>query len=397
MLWRMSDRTYLDAFFADIRDDYARYVGAILADATVVPPQLDGRGLIEAFRSALYTHAAWLRDVLEPRDAANFACRLADETVEDGDEALTLEVDAWATTQVPVVIEGFRFSNGRFVPAAEVCTPGSTHLRRGKSGVALPRLMRRVAFRVPADLRLIGLRRIQEIKQALREAIATGDGGFAQVEATLAETDRALEGSGAILGRMIGNHDVTRFASEVAGDAGGDPWDAAPAQPSDDDVYARQRLALGLVLALPGVPVVYYGDEVGLAGAADPDNRRVMPSSTALSDAQVGLLADAQRIAQTRRCLPALRRGARQTLVVTDDTWAFLRDTGDGAPALVVASRAATPIDVRVPPSAALSSGVYSDIVAGDTLQVGAGPSVVALPAAGLRVFVPASHPCLVP
>jgi glycosidase len=196
---------------------------------------------------------------------------------------------------------------------------------------------------------------------------------------------------------MIGNHDVTRFASEVAGDAGGDPWDAAPAQPSDDDVYARQRLALGLVLALPGVPVVYYGDEVGLAGAADPDNRRVMPSSTALSDAQVGLLADAQRIAQTRRCLPALRRGARQTLVVTDDTWAFLRDTGDGAPALVVASRAATPIDVRVPPSAALSSGVYADIVVGDTLQVGAGPSVVALPAAGLRVFVPASHPCLVP
>ena len=37
------------------------------------------------------------------------------------------------------------------------------------------------------------------------------------------------------------------------------------------------RAATVLQLSLPGVPCVYYGDEVGLLGGADPDNRRPMP------------------------------------------------------------------------------------------------------------------------
>ena len=27
----------------------------------------------------------------------------------------------------------------------------------------------------------------------------------------------------------------------------------------------------------PGIPLIYYGDEIGLAGGGDPDNRRMMP------------------------------------------------------------------------------------------------------------------------
>jgi len=52
-------------------------------------------------------------------------------------------------------------------------------------------------------------------------------------------------GSGAIMGMIIGNHDVSRFASESAGNADGDSW-AGPAQPLDPTVYAKQRLARDL-------------------------------------------------------------------------------------------------------------------------------------------------------
>lgn len=31
-----------------------------------------------------------------------------------------------------------------------------------------------------------------------------------------------------------------------------------------------------LIMTLPGIPVIYYGDEIGLTGGNDPDNRRMM-------------------------------------------------------------------------------------------------------------------------
>ena len=37
------------------------------------------------------------------------------------------------------------------------------------------------------------------------------------------------------------------------------------------------KLAIVLSLTLPGVPLIYYGDEVGLDGGRDPDNRRPLP------------------------------------------------------------------------------------------------------------------------
>ena len=39
------------------------------------------------------------------------------------------------------------------------------------------------------------------------------------------------------------------------------------------------KLAIVLSLTLPGVPLIYYGDEAGLDGGRDPDNRRPLPWS----------------------------------------------------------------------------------------------------------------------
>ena len=80
------------------------------------------------------------------------------------------------------------------------------------------------------------------------------------------------------MARIIGNHDTTRFISEANGDAAGDPWTRPAVQPTDHVAYARQTMALALIMTLPGLPVLYYGDETGLAGGSDPDCRRVMPT-----------------------------------------------------------------------------------------------------------------------
>jgi glycosidase len=62
---------------------------------------------------------------------------------------------------------------------------------------------------------------------------------------------------------FLDNHDVPRWSEE----AGGSP----------DGKLRRYRLALSALFTLPGIPQLYYGDELGLTGFW-PDNRRDMPA-----------------------------------------------------------------------------------------------------------------------
>lgn len=227
---------------------------------------------------------------------------------------------------------------------------------------------------------------------ALRDALAHESAGFAAVEEILADVEAKTVGADAVIARMLGNHDTTRFASEAAGDAAGDPWDSPPPQPEDPDVYARQRLALGLLLTLPGLPVLYYGDEVGLAGRNDPDCRRVMPADAALSQPQRELQATARALGRLRRCSEALRRGARTPLVVDGDAYAFARTT-DAQAALVLVSRPALGRAIALP-ELPFETGDFTDALTGDTFAVAPG-AALPMPPRGLRVLLPAGDPCL--
>ncbi len=84
-------------------------------------------------------------------------------------------------------------------------------------------------------------------------------------------------------------------------------------------------------MTTPGVPLIYYGDEVARPGAGAPDNRRGMRFGAELGPEQEGTLAHVQTVATFRRAHPALRHGARQTLLMHDDglAWAFGVETAD--------------------------------------------------------------------
>lgn len=229
---------------------------------------------------------------------------------------------------------------------------------------------------------------------ALRDAIAHESAGFSAVEGMLRDVTEKTAGSGAVLTRMIGNHDTTRFLSEAAGGTAADPWANPEPQPVEAEPYERQALALGLVLTLPGLPVIYYGDEVGLAGGNDPDCRRVMPAWDMLSQAQARLLEQTRRLGRLRRCSPALRSGTHAAALVEDDAYAFVRTAADGAVALVIASRDAGPREVLVP-GMALGPGSYVDALTGDTYEWTAGGAAVTMAPRSLRVLLPAGDPCL--
>ena len=211
----------------------------------------------------------------------------------------------------------------------------------------------------------------------------------------LHDTEIALQGSGAVLGRIIGNHDTTRFLSEAAGDAGGDPWSAPATQPEHPEPYLRQAMALALMLTLPGMPVIYYGDETGLAGTGDPDCRRVMPAEHTLSPARALLLEQTRRLGRLRACSKALRAGARAAFSVAQDTYAFLRDAGDGWPVVVMLSKAANDVSIEVSGNV-MPPGVYLDVMSSEQVPIGTQGAAQAVPVKPLsaRVLVRQGSPC---
>jgi alpha-glucosidase len=125
----------------------------------------------------------------------------------------------------------------------------------------------------------------------------------------------------------LGSHDVPRLFSAVDGDVD------------------RLTAAVALQFAWPGVPCVYYGDEVGLHGGPDPDNRRCFPWARA--DWREDVLALHRAAVQLRRRRTELQTGAWLPLA-SHATWiAFARFDARAASVCVVA-RDAPPGDVRI-------------------------------------------------
>ena len=69
-----------------------------------------------------------------------------------------------------------------------------------------------------------------------------------------------------MLVNLLDNHDVPRFTNE------------AGLGVSEDEIRRRYHLALAALFTLPGIPQLYYGNELAMYGSGDPDNRRDMPS-----------------------------------------------------------------------------------------------------------------------
>lgn len=163
-----------------------------------------------------------------------------------------------------------------------------------------------------------------------------------------AVTDGESAYQGALMSPFLGNHDVSRFATDVSGVAG-DPWSGAISDPmasggnsvTQQALIDRMALAFTFVLTQRGVPLIYYGDEIGLHGGGDPDNRRTMNFAPYLSANQQALLSRVQVIGQARRDQIALRRGSYRELWVEDDRYVYARDAGADGIAIVALNKGA--------------------------------------------------------
>lgn len=77
----------------------------------------------------------------------------------------------------------------------------------------------------------------------------------------------------------------------------------------------KHRLAAAFQLLLPGMPMIYYGDEVGITGGPDPDCRRGMLWEGKRRDPE--MLDWYKALIRVRREVPAITRG----ITVREDAW----------------------------------------------------------------------------
>lgn len=147
-----------------------------------------------------------------------------------------------------------------------------------------------------------------------------------------------------------------------------------------------ERQAVLFQMTYPGVPCIYYGDEVGLEGGKDPDNRRAMPWEPAQQDKTI--LAFYKRLLALRHSHSVLRRGDYRT-VLTDNntaTFGFLR-TRDKERALVLFNRSTLPQKLTIP-AAQIGSMPLTDWLSSGLLLTRQGENfTVLLPGRGIAVF----------
>lgn len=159
-----------------------------------------------------------------------------------------------------------------------------------------------------------------------------------------------------LMGTFIDNHDLPRFVNQLYS-------------------LKQERLeqALAFEMTYTGIPVFYYGTEIGMDGGADPDNRRDMDWSTRAPETS-SITGWVKKLSAIRRNNPALSRGDFQVIGVERD-WLAYKRSYEGRNVLVVfnLSDRSKKLDLVIPQLKQGKTTTLTDLVQNRNIKIKAG------------------------
>lgn len=188
---------------------------------------------------------------------------------------------------------------------------------------------------------------------------------------------------------LVGSHDTTRLLSYLDGiDDDRKQTEVEQAFPSyektSEQAKKMQYLTAFIQMTYPGAPTIYYGDELGMTGADDPDNRRAMT----WGEGNKELLEWYATLAKIRSVYSELRTGDFEPFDVkvngadSSNLIGYTRGSGNSK-MIVLTNNAAEDITVSLNVGTLLGSTVnkVTDLISGTDYNTAGSTAQVKVPA----------------
>lgn len=195
-----------------------------------------------------------------------------------------------------------------------------------------------------------------------------------------------------LMANIMDSHDKIRYMAYTDGDieinsnAAIELGWTDPPKVDHPSSYKKLQLHMAYLLTIPGVPIIYYGDEIGMTGAADPDNRRMMRFGKDLNIYENENLKEISKLTQLRKNHSALRQGDFFTLIADDYCYAYIRsDMNERVLVILNKSDDKQKVHLNIPHIYSLIEAL--DLSDGDTYEIINDELILDIPAISWKIL----------
>ena len=195
-----------------------------------------------------------------------------------------------------------------------------------------------------------------------------------------------------LMANIMDSHDKIRYMAYADGDlqindsrASEIGWTNPPTVDNESS-YDKLKLYLAYEMTVPGIPILYYGDEIGMTGASDPDNRRMMRFDNELSNFEKETFSQISKLVEIRNNNSALRYGDFLTLLADENIFAYFRsDMNQRVLVILNKSNKNKTVEIELPPNYNLSEAI--DLLNGETKKINNNRLVCNVNSIGYLIF----------